>query len=92
MMKQLEYVSLQALKRENEKISYKIYSLNNGKMDFSDFLKDFNLKCLNKKSFYIDRKNKTIYEMDKRKCKIKYIFLIQENIIDVNNKTYYIYK
>ncbi len=91
-MKQLEYSSFQALKQENERLSYKIYSLNNGKMDFSSYLKDFKLNSLNKKSFFIDRKNKTIYEIDKRKVKIKYIFLIKENILDVNNKTYYIYK
>lgn len=89
-MKQLEYVSFQAIKRESEKTSYKIYSLNNGKMDFSEFEKT--IKNMNKKSLFIDRKSKTIYEIDKRKCKINYIFLIKENILDVNNKTYYIYK
>lgn len=91
-MKQLEYASFQALKTENEKLSYKIYSLNNGKMDFTSYLKDFKLNSLNKKSFFIDRKNKIIYELDKRKVKIKYIFLIKENMLDVNGKTYYIYK
>ena len=40
---ELEYVSLQAIK----KLNYKIYSLKDGKMDFIDFLNDFNLKSLN---------------------------------------------
>lgn len=92
MMKQLEYVSFQALKQENKRLNYKIYSLKDGKMDFSSYLKDFKLNSLNKKSFFIDRKNKIIYELDKRKCKIKYIFLIKENMINVNDKTYYFYK
>lgn len=91
-MKQLEYVSLQALKRENERKGYTVYSLKGGKMDFSDFEKT--IDNMNRRSLFIDRKNNTIYELNFRKVKIDCVLKVSEKMLEIhflNNKTYYFY-
>ena len=91
-MKQLEYISFQASKRENERKSYTVYSIKGGKMDFSEFEKT--IKNRNKKSLFIDRTNNTIYEIDFRKIKINCVLKVSEKMLEIqflNNKTYYFY-
>lgn len=92
-MKQLEYVSLQALRRENERRSYTVYSLKWGKMDFSEFEKT--IENMNRRSLFVDRTNNTIYELNFRKIKVNYVLKISDKMLEVgflNNKTYYFYK
>lgn len=92
-MKQLEYVSLQALRRENERRSYTVYSLKCGKMDFSEFEKT--IENMNRRSLFVDRTNNTIYELNFRKIKVNYVLKVSDKMLEVgflNNKTYYFYK
>lgn len=91
-MKQLEYVSLQALRRENERKGYTVYCLNGGKMDFSEFEKT--IENMNRRSLFIDRKNNTIYELNFRKIRIDCVLKVSEKMLEIhflNNKTYYFY-